>query len=120
MADFSPLSRQPSLAAQVTSQMLASILSGSSIVGAELPSERDLSLQFGVSRTVIREALRGLQAKGVLEVRTHDTPFLLEHGQIVARLVYEPLTERPTRLYGEGGSHYQSQGLKLSKHFRVW
>ena len=27
---------------------------------------------------------------------------------------------RPTRLYGEGGSHYQSQGLKLSKHFRVW
>jgi dCTP deaminase len=62
----------------------------------------------------------GAGSKGVLEVRTHDTPFLLEHGQIVARLVYEPLTMRPTRLYGEGGSHYQSQGLKLSKHFRVW
>jgi GntR family transcriptional repressor for pyruvate dehydrogenase complex len=70
MADFAPLHRQPSLAAQVTSQMLASIFSGSSTVGAELPSERDLSLQFGVSRTVIREALRGLQAKGVLEVQT--------------------------------------------------
>ena len=50
-------------------------------------------------------------SKGVLEVRTHDTPFLLEHGQIVARLVYEPLTARPARLYGEGGSHYQRQGL---------
>lgn len=62
----------------------------------------------------------GAGSKGVLEVRTHDTPFLLEHGQIVARLVYEPLTERPSRLYGEGGSHYQRQGLKLSKHFRAW
>jgi dCTP deaminase len=62
----------------------------------------------------------GAGSKGVLEVRTHDTPFLLEHEQIVARLVYEPLTERPSRLYGESGSHYQSQGLKLSKHFQPW
>ena len=62
----------------------------------------------------------GAGSKGVLEVRTHDTPFLLEHGQIVARLVYEPLTERPSRLYGESGSHYQNQGLKLSKHFKAW
>jgi dCTP deaminase len=38
----------------------------------------------------------------------------------VARLVYEPLTARPTRLYGEDGSHYLRQGLKLSKHFKVW
>jgi len=58
-------------------------------------------------------------SKGVLEVRSH-TPFLLEHSQTVAKLVYEPLTERPARLYGEGGSHYQRQGLKLSKHFRAW
>lgn len=62
----------------------------------------------------------GAGSKAVLEVRTHDTPFLLEDGQTVARLVYEPLTERPARLYGEGGSHYQNQGLKLSKHFRAW
>jgi dCTP deaminase len=62
----------------------------------------------------------GKGSKGVLEVRSHETPFILEDGQTVARLVYEPLTARPDRLYGEGGSHYQRQGLKLSKHFRPW
>ena len=65
------------------------------------------------------EAL-GAGSRAVLEVRSHETPFLLEDGQTVARLVYEPLTERPSRLYGFHGSHYQSQGLKLSKHFRPW
>lgn len=62
----------------------------------------------------------GKGSRGVLEVRSHETPFILEDGQTVARLVYEPLTARPDRLYGEGGSHYQRQGLKLSKHFRPW
>ena len=65
------------------------------------------------------EAL-GAGSRAVLEVRSHETPFLLEDGQTVARLVFEPLTERPSRLYGFHGSHYQRQGLKLSKHFRVW
>jgi dCTP deaminase len=62
----------------------------------------------------------GQGSRGVLEVRSHETPFLLEDGQTVARLVYEPLSERPSRLYGDSGSHYQSQGLKLSKHFSAW
>jgi len=62
----------------------------------------------------------GKGSKGVLEVRSHETPFILEDGQTVARLVYEPLTEKPARLYGDLGSHYQRQGLKLSKHFRIW
>ena len=56
----------------------------------------------------------------MLEVRDHETPFLLEDGQTVARLVFEPLTEKPKRLYGQDGSHYQGQGLKLSKHFKSW
>jgi dCTP deaminase len=59
-------------------------------------------------------------SRAVLEVRSHETPFILEDGQTVARLVYEPLTEKPVRLYGDQGSHYQRQGLKLSKHFKVW
>jgi dCTP deaminase len=48
-------------------------------------------------------------------------PFILEHGQTVGRLVYEPLSSPPDSLYGAAlGSNYQAQGLKLSKHFRAW
>jgi dCTP deaminase len=62
----------------------------------------------------------GAGARAVLEVRSHDVPFILEDGQIVGRLVYEKMSERPQMLYGEGlGSNYQAQGLKLSKHFRT-
>lgn len=62
----------------------------------------------------------GEGARGVLEVRCHEAPFALEHGQIVGRLVYERMAERPERLYGAGiASNYQGQGLKLAKHFRA-
>ncbi|MCC5988018.1 MAG: 2'-deoxycytidine 5'-triphosphate deaminase [Pararhodobacter sp.] len=65
------------------------------------------------------DAAGGSGARGVLEVRCHEAPFVLEHGQIVGRLVYERMAERPDTLYGAGiASHYQGQGLKLSKHFR--
>ena len=58
-------------------------------------------------------------SRGVLEVRSHDAPFVLEDGQLVARLVYERMAARPAQLYGAGlKSNYQGQGLKLSKHFR--
>jgi dCTP deaminase len=58
--------------------------------------------------------------RAVLEVRSHEVPFVLEDGQRVGRLVYERLIARPDRLYGAGiGSSYQRQGLALSKHFRV-
>jgi dCTP deaminase len=61
----------------------------------------------------------GTGSRAVLEVRSHEVPFILEHGQIVGRLVYEHMMERPRGLYGLGvGSNYQAQGLKLSKHFR--
>jgi len=62
----------------------------------------------------------GAGARAVLEVRSHDVPFILEDGQIVGRLVYERMAETPDSLYGAGlGSNYQAQGLKLSKHFRT-
>ena len=59
--------------------------------------------------------------RAVLEVRSHEVPFILEDGQVVASLVFEKLLERPRVLYGEGiGSSYQRQGLKLSKHFKAF
>ncbi len=64
-------------------------------------------------------ATGGTGSRGVLEVRCHEAPFALEHGQIVGRLVYERMAERPDRLYGaDMKSNYQGQSLKLSKHFK--
>jgi dCTP deaminase len=58
-------------------------------------------------------------ARAVLEVRSREVPFILEHGQVIGRLVFERLTDPPPQAYGQGiGSNYQRQGLKLSKHFR--
>ena len=64
-------------------------------------------------------AAGGSGSRGVLEVRCHEAPFVLEHGQVVGRLVYERMSERPETLYGAGiASNYQGQGLKLAKQFR--
>ena len=62
----------------------------------------------------------GQGSRAVLEVRSREVPFILEHGQIVGRLVYEKMLSRPDSLYGQRiASNYQGQGLKLSKHFRA-
>ena len=64
-------------------------------------------------------AAGGAGSRGVLEVRCHEAPFVLEHGQTVGRLVYEHMSEVPKQLYGQDiASNYQGQGLKLSKHFK--
>lgn len=58
-------------------------------------------------------------SRAVLEVRCHEAPFVLEHGQQVGRLQFETMTEPPDTPYGmNAASNYQGQGLKLSKHFR--
>jgi dCTP deaminase len=61
----------------------------------------------------------GEGARAVLEVRSHKVPFILEDGQTIGRLIYERLTQTPKLVYGRDlASHYQAQGLKLSKHFK--
>ena len=63
----------------------------------------------------------GRGSRAVLEVRSRDVPFMLEHEQIVAWLRYERLAAVPPQLYGTGiGSSYQEQGLALGKHFRPY
>jgi len=55
-----------------------------------------------------------------LEVRAHDVPFMIEHGQRVCKLTFERMLEEPVQLYGQGiGSNYQQQTETLGKHFRL-
>lgn len=57
--------------------------------------------------------------RAVLEVRAHETPFVIEHGQVVGRLVYSRVLDVPEKIYGKAiGSSYQRQELALSKQFR--
>jgi dCTP deaminase len=57
-------------------------------------------------------------SRAALEVRAHDVPFMIEHGQRVCKLTFEHMLEAPARLYGQGiGSNYQRQDATLSKHF---
>jgi len=63
---------------------------------------------------------QGPGSRAVLEVRSHEVPFILDDGQMVCRLAYEKMAAEPDGLYGQiGTSNYQGQELKLSKHFRV-
>ena len=58
-------------------------------------------------------------SRAVLEVRSHEVPFMIEDGQVVGRLLYERLTGVPDKIYGAKiGSNYQRQGLALGKQFK--
>lgn len=60
----------------------------------------------------------GEGSRAVLEVRSYEVPFVIEHGQVVGRLAYERLTAVPSQLYGAANASYQGQGIRLSKHFK--
>lgn len=58
-------------------------------------------------------------ARAVLEVRSHDVPFLVEDGQTFFSMKFEPNTEVPPIVYGDDiESNYQGQELRLGKHFK--
>lgn len=63
------------------------------------------------------DGMRGTPA--VLQVRSHEVPFLIEHGQPIGTLAFERLLVKPDRLYGHQiGSSYQQQHLALGKQFK--
>lgn len=78
--------RNPSLYETVSEQLLAAIRDAGLPPGSKIPSERELGDRFGVSRTVIREAIRHLAAKGVLEVVSGS-------GVIIADVGHEGISE---------------------------
>jgi dCTP deaminase len=58
-------------------------------------------------------------SKAALEVRAHDVPFMIEHGQRVCKVTFERMLEEPTILYGrDPRSSYQRQSQALGKHFQ--
>jgi GntR family transcriptional regulator, transcriptional repressor for pyruvate dehydrogenase complex len=83
---YPTLRRSPTLSDRVTESVLELIRGNQLHPGDRLPSERDLALRFGVSRTVVREALRSLAAKGVLDVRSGS-------GAVVARVGADTASE---------------------------
>lgn len=58
------------------------------------------------------------KSRAVLEMRSHEVPFMLSHKQIIGKLLFEPMLTVPQKLYGlDSGSNYQGQKLKLAKQF---
>ncbi|HWL45849.1 MAG TPA: FadR/GntR family transcriptional regulator [Ilumatobacter sp.] len=74
---FDPLARE-TISAQIRDQLLQRIIAGTLAPGTRVPSERDLSEQFGVARTSVREAMQGLLSIGVIE-RRGNRSFIVEH-----------------------------------------
>lgn len=110
---LSTITRNPSLYESVSDQLLTAIRSANLQPGNRIPSERELGEQFGVSRTVIREAIRHLAAKGVLEV-------LSGSGVQVADVGHEGVSESIDLYLRQRGPirpeqiHEVRQGLELT------
>lgn len=66
---FTKIKKYRNLYEDVVKEIKVAVLSGRYPIGSALPSETQLAEQFGVSRPVVREALRYLQSRGLVEIR---------------------------------------------------
>lgn len=72
-----PRSRRPRVKADIQSKLARSVASGEIAAGETLPSEVELCARYGVSRTALREAIKGLEAKGMLRSKPRVGTFAL-------------------------------------------
>jgi GntR family transcriptional repressor for pyruvate dehydrogenase complex len=108
---FGVIQREQRLSDKVADLLLESIVSRRLNVGDRLPSERELGEQFGVSRTVVREAVRALVAKGLIEVRSGSG---LRVAAVAASTVSESMS-----LYLLGGEFEFEQVHEVRKMLEV-
>ena len=94
---FERIERQ-SVAEEIRRTLLASIRSGDLEAGAPLPSERDLSEDFGVGRTSVREAIQGLASLGLLEKRGNRS-YVIERVPEIRLADVDPRTVMVTELF---------------------
>lgn len=95
---FAPIERTP-LYKQILERIHRLVESGDIVPGDQLPSERELTVQFGVSRTSLRQALTALEALGMVEIRHGAGAYLIatEPEQMVQSLAVT-LAEQNRRL----------------------
>jgi DNA-binding FadR family transcriptional regulator len=74
--------RRPKLSEHVISALRAQVLGGVILPGQKLPTENQLTETFGVSRTVVREAVASLAADGLVESRQGAGVFVLGHPSL--------------------------------------
>jgi len=68
MPVYLPIKPKERLYQEIVDQIQQQILSGALKPGDQIPAERDLAARFGVSRTAVREAIKSLTEKGLIEV----------------------------------------------------
>jgi GntR family transcriptional repressor for pyruvate dehydrogenase complex len=90
---FDYVPRVSNLSSSVTTAIESLLVEQRLQPGDRLPSERELANQFGVSRTVVREAVRALVAKGLLEVRPGS-------GTIIRRPTAQLVSQSITLFWG--------------------
>jgi len=73
---YTPIKRQAKLSSQVADQIQQLILSRDLKPGDRLPTEREMGETFEVSRTVIREAIRTLEARGLVKALTGSGTYI--------------------------------------------
>ena len=73
------IGRRPKLSEHVVSTLRGKVLSGEFLRGQKLPTESQLTETFGVSRTVIREAIAALAADGLVESRQGAGVFVIDY-----------------------------------------